>query len=918
VRLIRTTPLLVLLLAPSAALAQQQTVTLRATRDAGIMAEDGTLANGSGTGFHVGVNNNGDERRALIRFNMGAIPSGSTIDSVRLRLYMSRSNGGNIDVELHRITRSWSEGPANPNAGEGKGAPASAGDVTWTHAVYDTSLWTTPGGDYAAAASATRTVGTAIQTYAWSSATLVSDVQAWVDGTRSNEGWILIAPGAGTADARRFESRETSQSSQRPALIVTFTAANPTGACCAGDGTCSVVDAPGTACTGSYQGDGSDCSPNPCPQPQGACCLPDSSGTCDLVTEAECAAAGGSYGGDGSGCGAAMCPVVLAPFVDPLPIPPTAQPVAGAAGGAAEYEIAAVEFEQRLHRDLPPTRVWGWDDGSSGPIYPGPTIVARRDEPVAVTWRNDIRGPDGVPRTSHLLPVDSCIHGAADAANMVVHLHGGHVPAESDGYPEDAYGPGQELTYQYPNGQQAATLWYHDHALGITRLNVYLGLAGLYVVHDAEEEALALPDGAHDIPLVIQDRSFNPDGSLIYPASWMEHFAGNSILVNGRVWPYLEVDRGKYRFRVLNGSNSRFYRLALSDDSAFDVIATDTGLLAAPARVTSVLVGPGERIELVVNFAGYDPGARVRLVNSAPAPFPGTAGEGVVANVMQFRIGSEAGFTDPLPDALREVSTLDPAEAAAERDFELSRVDDPECGGARWLINGKEWDDITEQPRLGTVEVWRFINRSGFTHPMHMHLVSFRILDRQEFGVLDGEIQPIGDPVPPAAWEDGWKDTVEVGPNEMVRVIARFEDFVGRFPYHCHMLEHEDHEMMRQFETTTTCGDGVVGRPLEDCDEGGGGETAGCDQDCTTPACGDGVVNEAAGEQCDDGKQEDGDGCSAECLDEPGGGDGDDGCGCRAGDASGAAGWLLLLALAATRRRRRASTGARSGGPAGS
>jgi len=906
-------PLLAVALAPAAAAAQPITVTLRANRDAGIMGEDGTLANGAGTGFHAGVNNNGDERRALVRFPVGSIPTGSTVTSVRLRLYMSRANGNAVDIELHRINTPWSEGPADPTQGEGQGAPASAGDVTWTHAVYDTSLWGTPGGDVAAAASATQTIGTATQSYTWTSATMVSDVQAWVDGSAGNEGWMLIAPGAATADARRFESRESAQSARRPALIVTFTSPNPTGACCANDGSCTVVSAPGTDCTGSYQGDDTDCAPNPCPQPKGACCLPDAAATCELVTGQQCATDGGAYGGDFTDCADAMCPVVLEPFVDPLPIPPIAQPVSGEPGGAAEYEIAAVEFEQTLHSALPPSRVWGWDDGS-GPVYPGPTIVARRDQTVRVTWKNDIRGPDGVPRTHHYLPVDSCLHGAEDAAKTVVHLHGGHVAAGSDGYPEDAYPPGQELVYEYPNGQQAATLWYHDHSLGLTRLNVYLGLAGTYVLHDDEEEALDLPEGEHDIPLVIQDRSFASDGTLQYPAMWMEHFFGNAILVNGRVWPYLEVDRGKYRFRVVNGSNARVYRLALSDDSAFEVIATDTGLLAAPVTVSSVLLGPGERVEVVIDFAGYDPATRVRLVNSAPAPFPGSPGEGVVPNVMQFRVGDQAGHTDALPGALREVSSLDPDDAAAERDFELARVED-DCGGARWLINGKEWHDITEKPQLGTVEIWRFVNRSGFTHPMHMHLVSFRILDRQEFAVLDGEIQPLGDPVAPPPEEDGWKDTVLVGPNQIVRVVARFEDFAGRFAYHCHTLEHEDHEMMRQFETVTTCGDGAVGRPVEDCDEGGG-ESATCDEDCTVPTCGDGTLNESAGEQCDDGKQEDGDGCSADCKDEPGGGD--DGCGCRAGGGSRAAVWLAFLVLVAIRRRRGVSSAARPGGPAGS
>ena len=898
-----------LCLAPAAAAAQAVTVTLQADRDASLYAEDGDLANGAGIGFHTGrtdSNNGGNERRGLVHFDLSSIPDGSVVSDARLVLTVAQTSTGDLPVEIHRVTAGWSEGASDPAGGEGGGTTAGTGDVTWSHRDYPGVTWTAAGGDFAAGASATATAGASGTTVTWTSAEVEGDVQGWVDAPATNHGWILVAPGAGLGQAKRFASRHVATAAQRPRLRITFVPPNPTGACCAGDGTCTVVSSPGSECAGDYQGDGSDCTPNPCPQPEGACCLPDAAATCELVTAAACAGDGGSYQGDDTACDSAMCPVVLDPFVDPLPIPPVARPVSGSAGDEAEYEIAAVEFEQTLHSDLPPVRVWGWDDGASGPVYPGPTIEARRDRPVHVTWKNDIRGPDGVPRTRHYLPVDECV-GATDEARTVVHLHGGHVAAASDGYPEDAYGPGEELTYEYPNWQPAATLWYHDHALGITRLNVYLGLAGLYVLRDDQEQALGLPAGAHEIPLVIQDRSFNPDGTLQYPAMWMEHFFGNTTLVNGRVWPYLAVDRGKYRFRVLNGSNARFYRLALSDESAFDVIATDTGLLAAPVPLTSLLLGPGERAEIVIDFAGYDPGTRVRLINTAPAPFPGSPGVGAVPNVMQFRVGDAAGHTDPLPDALVEVGALDPAGAAAERDFELARVTD-DCGGARWLINGKEWEEVSEQPRLGTVEVWRFINRSGFAHPMHMHLVSFRVLDRQEFAVLDDEIQPLGDPVPPAPEEDGWKDTVLVAPDQMVRVIARFDDFVGRFPYHCHMLEHEDHMMMRQFETVTTCGDGAVGRPVEDCDLGGAGETAECDEDCTVPTCGDGLVNEAAGEECDDGRQEDGDGCSADCLDEPGGEDGGDGgCGCRAGGGPGAAVWLVLIALAATRRRRRAS-----------
>jgi spore coat protein A len=882
----------------SLAAAQQVTVTLQADRDASIYAEDGDLANGAGIGFHVGrtdSNNGGNERRGLVHFDVSSIPDGSVITDARVILYVSQTSTGGLPVEIHRLTAAWSEGASDPTGGEGGGAPAAAGDVTWSHRTYPGVTWGTAGGDFAAGASATATAGNSGSNVTLTAAQVADDVQGWVDAPASNQGWIVTAPSAALGEAKRFGSRHLATGSQRPRLRVTFIPAVPTGACCAVEGTCTVIES-GTSCDGTYQGDGSDCTPNPCPQPTGACCLPDATATCELVTEAECT---GAYRGDFSACDdQADCPVVLTPFLDPLPVPRTAVPVSGSAGGEAAYDLGAVEMEQKLHSQLPPTRVWGYDDGQ-GPIYPGPTIEARRDRPVTVTWRNDLRDPSGALRTEHYLPVDHCVHGAHDSApRTVVHLHGGHVAAESDGYPEDAYAPGEQLIYDYPNWQSAATLWYHDHALGITRLNIYMGLAGVYLVRDDEEEALGLPAGEYDLPLVIQDRTFNGDGSLQYPEMWMEHFFGDQILVNGMVWPYHEVDRGKYRFRVLNGSNSRFYTLELSNDDSFQVIATDTGLLAAPVTVSSITVGPGERVDLILDFEGYPIDSRVRLLNRAPAPFPGTPGEGVVTNVMQFRIGPDGGHVDALPDSFRTLEELDEAEAAEERDFVLARTDD-ECGGSRWLINGKSWEEITEQPRLGTSEVWRFINQSGVTHPMHMHLVSFRVLDRQAFAMIDGELQPLGEPEPPPPEEDGWKDTVQVAPNQMVRVIARFDDFAGRFAYHCHMLEHEDHEMMRQFETVTECGDGIRGLPAEECDEGG--ETSACDADCTLVACGDGTVNATVGEVCDDGNQEDGDECSADCaaVTDDGGG----GCGCRTGDGAGGGVWLLLLALYAVTSR---------------
>jgi spore coat protein A len=639
--------------------------------------------------------------------------------------------------------------------------------------------------------------------YTWSSAQMATDVQDWLDGTYSDYGWIAIGDEATTKSAKRFNSRENG--TDPPALTVDFTPPPASGACCAGDGSCTVPGGSSecSAQGGSYQGDGSSCSPNPCPQPAGACCFADATATCTEVTEVSCTGSGGTFEGTLTSCTPNPCPVVLTPFVDALPIPPLAQPVTGSPGGAASYEMTMSEIQQQLHRDLAnPTTVWGYDDGTNAAAHPGPTILATTGQAVQVTWKNDLRETGtGTLRTDHYLPVDTCAHGADDQSpRTVVHLHGGHVEEQYDGYPESTFLPGQQAVYQYPNNQQAATLWYHDHALGITRLNVIMGMAGFYLITDSVEQALDLPSGDYQIGLALQDRTFNPDGSFEYPAAWQDSFFGDTILVNGKVWPYLDVDQGKYRFRILGGSNSRHYTLSLSTGAPITVIGTEGGLLPAPVPLSEITIGPGERWEVIIDFAAYAPGTEVFLENSAPAPYPGDPGVGVIPDVMKFVVGSSAGHTNAIPASLRTNEILDELDAVEFRDFELQKGSDP-CSGFKWLINGLGWDDITEYPVLGTTEVWRFINRSGMTHPMHMHLVFFQVLDRQNFEEVGGEVVPIGSPVPPSAEEAGWKDTVLVAPNEIVRVIARFEDYVGKYAYHCHILEHEDHEMMRQFQT---------------------------------------------------------------------------------------------------------------------
>jgi spore coat protein A len=821
------------------------TITIGAAGDNTMYSEDGAQSNGAGNAFFAGRTDGGELRRALIRFDLTAIPAGSTINSVNLRLYCSRERTGAESIRLHRANSSWGEGMSHAPGEEGSGAPATPGDATWTYRFYDTTLWVPSGGDYVATASGTTSVNNQNQYYNWSSAGMAADVAAWVNSPGTNYGWIIIGNEITNQSTKRFESRQSTNASYRPALTVDYTplapitgaccfsggncqvrtaaecaaqggsyqgddtpcspnpCEEPTGACCFANGSCEVLTSAACAAAGgSYQGGGSSCTPNPCPQPTGACCL--SSGTCIEVTQASCTGQGGEYQGDGVACTRVSCPIILTPFVDPMPVAAVAQPQSGVPGGEAHYQIDMLQVTQQLHRDLPAATVWGY-----GGAYPGPTIEARRNLPVTVVWRNQLRDAQGNLRTTHYLPVDTCLHGPDETGQSpvaVVHLHGGVVAPSSDGYPEEAFPPGQQSPlYTYPNDQHASTIWYHDHALGITRLNVYMGLAGFYLIRDDAEDALNLPRGEYELVMAVQDRSFNPDGSLRYPAQWEDHFFGEFLLVNGKVWPYLNVKQGKYRFRIVNGSSSRVYTLSLSNGATFWQIGSDLGLLPAPVPMTSFTFTPGERYDIVVDFGAYPAGTEIILTNSAVAPYPNGSPESIIPNVLKFIVTAEVGDTDPLPGSLVLVARIPEAEAVRTRTFELARVFDPECNVDRWAINGMMWEDITEFPMLGTTEIWSWVNRSGMIHPMHLHLVAQQVLDRQDFEIVEGQVVPVGPRVPPPPGEAGWKDTVQAAPNQITRVITRFEGFTGLYPYHCHILEHEDHEMMRQFNVQPAC-----------------------------------------------------------------------------------------------------------------
>jgi len=526
-------------------------------------------------------------------------------------------------------------------------------------------------------------------------------------------------------------------------------------------------------------------------------------------------------------------------FVNPLPIPAAIDATAG-----GFYEILISQFEQSLGLYHPitgvplMTTVWGYNGA-----YPGPTFVAMKDVPINVKWRNEL-STGGTP-LPHLLPVDTTVHWAnpsgwpATGVPVVTHLHGGHSEDASDGLPDQWFTPGFALTgadwvkdtYTYDNDQRAATLWYHDHALGITRLNVYAGLAGFYLLRDAEELGLItdghLPAGPYELGLAIQDRMFLDDGSLFIPSmpeveegpepSVLPEFFGDFILVNGKAWPYLDVEPRQYRFRLLNGSDSRFYHLYLSSGHPFLQIGTDQGLLHAPVALNRLTLGPGERADVVIDFS--DPrlaGQTIVMKNNARAPFPkgDTADPRTVGQIMAFRVVKplDPNFPlTPLPSQLLSSPLAPLVQTGPTRRLLLFEGEDgfgrlqPSLGttGGGMLMWG---DPITEHVNLNDVEVWEVFNTTEDAHPIHIHLVSFRILSRQKFratqDLMDGSltnIRLLGQPKPPEPNEVGWKDTAQMFPGEVTRVIAKF-DRPGKYVWHCHILSHEDHEMMRPYD----------------------------------------------------------------------------------------------------------------------
>src|SRR2546421_3426681 len=610
--------------------------------------------------------------------------------------------------------------------------------------------------------------------------------------------------------------------------------------------------------------------------------------------------------------GGTLDPHKVPKYVLPLFVLP-AMPGGRSVGGTDFHEVAARQFNQRiLPPGLPTTPVFGYGRISDPSTfhYPAHTIEARVDCPTRVRWINQLVTPTGDFRP-HLLPVDPTLHwanppGGNSGRDMrpeftktpgpyrgpvpfVTHLHGAHVEEQYDGYPEAWYlpaarniprgfarvgsfhdrfrsesaaaWPAGSAVFDYRSDQRATALWYHSHELGLTRLNIYAGLQGMYLLRggSADLPAGVLPGPApqpgdppgrryHEIPLIIQDRSFNADGTLFFPASrgffgdtppdgpfipetdvspiWNPEFFGNTMVVNGNTWPVLAVEPRRYRFRVLNASNARTLLLKIASDPQAArpaaaalplwVIGTDGGFLPAPVSLSLLRVGVAERFDVIVDFTGVRPGTALYLINEGPdEPFGGgefePADPATTGQVMKFMVVPLASTDRSVPPAQLRLPTVSRlGNGSVTRRLSLNELTsgvfaDAPTEGMLGTVNADgtamplPWmAAVTENPRRGATEVWEFRNFTEDAHPIHVHQVQFQVLDRRPFGGTEAP-QTIGAPRPPEPFETGFKDTVVALPSEITRIAAHF-DIAGRYVWHCHIVDHEDNEMMRPYQ----------------------------------------------------------------------------------------------------------------------
>jgi FtsP/CotA-like multicopper oxidase with cupredoxin domain len=618
------------------------------------------------------------------------------------------------------------------------------------------------------------------------------------------------------------------------------------------------------------------------------------------------------------------------------PVMPRAATLTMPGGKPADYyEISMKQFAQQiLPTGMPKTTVWGYgavkSASSRGLLIhnaPSLTIESTWKRPVRIKWINDLKDAAG-NYLPHLLPVDQTLHwanppgGPADRDSrptftstpgpysgpvpIVTHLHGAAgVGDESDGYAEAwylpnagniplgyatkgtwydffagkarskftvAWGPGFAI-FQYPNDQRESTLWYHDHTLGMTRLNVYAGPAGFFLVRGGPEGDKAVRDSRtnttavlpspapnegdmfppnktyYEIPIAVQDRSFNTNGSLFYPNSreffdgyagpyipetdvspiWNPEFFGNMIMVNGNTWPFQQVEKRRYRLRFLNGCQSRFLILDFSKIQGVEVwqIGNEGGFLAEPVNLSTtngnrLLMGLAERADLIVDFTNVPVGNHI-LGNVGPdEPFGGgeppgdfdAADPDSTGQVLQFRVVPAVAADPTTPPQFLVLPAITKLSGGTTRPLALlekaSEFTDGPAEAQLGIVDdtgtlvAKEWGDaVTENPKVGDTEVWEYHNATADAHPMHIHEVAFQVVNRQSLALDDnGEVvQPVqltGTPTPPESWENGWKDTVIAYPGQVTRLRLKFVN-PGQFVWHCHIVEHEDNEMMRPY-----------------------------------------------------------------------------------------------------------------------
>ena len=523
----------------------------------------------------------------------------------------------------------------------------------------------------------------------------------------------------------------------------------------------------------------------------------------------------------------------LSKYQEPLPLPGRGLVVA-TPSGLNTYSFTQSQIARRLHPQLPPTPVWAYDDGSgiagqSGSF--GMVVVAQKGTLLDVSFKNNL--PETYPGW---VPVDTRLTPLGGQVRVMSHLHGGFVAAASDGNPvitPNGFGTDETQHVTYPNEQPATLLWFHDHGLGATRLNVFAGLAAAYIIRDEldtgdEPNPIGIPGGAYEIPLVIQDRQFNPDGTMLYPISlipgvpWIGEYFGDVMLANGKVWPYLDVEPRLYRFRVLNGCNARILNLGFGAARLWQ-IGAEGGMFDQPVPMKQLVLAPAERADVIVDFRHL--AGKTFVVKNSRLPIPVVSPAPPLTTVMQIRVGATITQPGPtgIPVSLPGLAANLPNPGSSHARYITLNEVAPET--STWHLNlnatGFTGGAATEAPTAGSVEDWVYINPTADTHPMHVHLVTFQVVGRTPFDAeayvaayggpegIPGGIDPApfatGPMLPPEPEERGFKDTVKANPGYFTTIRARFDLPTGisapqTYVHHCHIVEHEDNDMMRPFE----------------------------------------------------------------------------------------------------------------------